>query len=289
MSYKLVKKTLLLKQDNADIFLHEPVNNRVSIIIPTMNSARKLYKCLESIRLQSYKDIEIIVIDAHSSDNTAEIASNFNAKIYLATGERTTAKNFGISKTTGDFLFFIDSDMILQPTVISECVCICSCDCMVVGVIIPERSIGPGFWVRVRDFERSLYTGSKIESARFFRKSFVVQAGGFDEDIIFYEESTLHQKLEMRGLILNKRTKSVILHDEEGFDLAKWLRKKNYYSANAALYSSRYPKYAEIQTKIYHRIRIFISNCNWKKLIRHPMLSIGLILLKALEFFVSRI
>jgi glycosyltransferase involved in cell wall biosynthesis len=279
----------LLKEEKDDTFFHESINDRVSIIIPTMNSAKTLHKCLESIRLQSYKDIEIIVIDGHSSDNTTEIASKFNARIYLSTGERTTAKNFGISKSTGNFLFFVDSDMILQPEVVSECVSVCSHDCTVVGIIIPERSVGSGFWVRVRDFERTLYAGSKIESARFFRKSFVVQAGGFDEDIIFYEESTLHQKLEMQGLIVNKRTSSFILHDEQEFDLAKWLRKKHYYSTNAQLYSSKYPKYAKIQTKMYHRIRIFISNCNWKKLILHPTLSVGLFLLKALEFFVARI
>ena len=278
----------MLEEKKDDIFFPKPVNNRVSIIIPTINSAKTLYRCLESIRHQFYKNIEIIVVDAYSSDCTAEIASKFNAKIYLAAGGRAAAKNIGISKSTGDFLFFVDSDMILQPAVISECVSICSYDCKVAGIIIPERSIGPSFWVRVRDFERSLYTGSKIESARFFRKSFVIQAGGFDEEIIFYEESTLHQKLEMQGLLVNKRTDSLILHDEEEFDLTKWLSKKHYYSTNAALYSSKYPNYAKIQMKIYHRIRIFTTNSNWKKLIRHPVLTIGILLLKSLEFFASR-
>ena len=237
----------MLKEENEDI--NSGNNDRVSIIIPTINSAKTLYRCLESVTHQRHKNIEIIVVDAYSSDCTTEIASKFNAKTYLAAGERTAAKNFGISKSTGDFLFFIDSDMILQPAVISECISICSYDCKVSGVIIPERSIGSSFWVRVRDFERSLYRGSKIESARFFRKSFVVEVGGFDEDIMFYEESTLHQKLEMRGLTVKKRTDSLILHDEEEFDLTKWLSKKQYYSTNAALYRSKYRNYAEIQTK----------------------------------------
>jgi glycosyltransferase involved in cell wall biosynthesis len=278
---------LLFKEEEKDYTL-KAVNNRVSIIIPTMNSGRTLYKCLESIRSQSYEDIEIIVIDGHSSDNTTEIASKFNAEIHLTTGERTRAKNFGISKSTGEFLFFVDSDMILQPAVVSECVSICLYDKTLVGVIIPERSVGSGFWVKVVDFEKTLYAGSKIESARFFRKSFVVQVGGFDEDIIFYEESTLHQKLEMQGLIVNKRTNSIILHDEEQFSLRKLLRKKRYYYSNAELYSIKYPKYAEIQTKMYYRILILTNDCNWKELILHPTLTIGLLVLKALEFFASR-
>src|SRR5919199_6032867 len=274
----------LLKEQKDDISFSKPVNTRVSIVIPTINSAKTLYRCLRSIRLQSYKDIEIIVVDAHSLDSSTQIASNFNAKIYLAAGERTAAKNFGISKSTGEFLLFIDSDMILQRAVISECVSMCSYNYNVAGVIIPERSVGTSFWVKVRDFERSFYSGSKIESARFFRKSFVVKVGGFDEDIIFYEESTLHQKLEMQGLTVNKRTNSIILHDEEQLSLRKLLRKKRYYSSNAKLYSIKYPKYAQIQTKIYYRILILTNNCNWKKLIVHPSLTMGIFVLKALQF-----
>ena len=279
----------MLKEQKDDIFFSKPVSNRVSIVIPTINSAKTLYRCLESIRQQSYKNIEVIVVDAYSLDGSTQIASNFNATVYLAAGERTAAKNFGVSKSTGEFLLFVDSDMMLQTAVISECVSICSYDHNIAGIIIPERSIGRSFWVRVRDFERGLYSGSKIESARFFRKSLVVQVGGFDEEIIFYEESTLHQKLEMRGFIVNKRASSAILHNEVEFNLRKWLRKKRYYSTNAALYASKFPNYAEIQTKIRHRIRIFTSNSNWKKLIRHPVLSIGLFVLKGLEFLASRI
>ncbi|MFH7873662.1 MAG: glycosyltransferase, partial [Candidatus Aenigmatarchaeota archaeon] len=46
----------------------------VSIIIPTYNSEKTLAKCLESIKNQSYKNIEIIVVDRFSKDKTAEIA-----------------------------------------------------------------------------------------------------------------------------------------------------------------------------------------------------------------------
>ena len=98
----------------------------------------------------------------------------------------------------------------------------------IVTIIIPERSIGSGFWVRVRDFERRLYEGSKVESPRFFVKNFVTQVGGFDEEVVAYEESTLPQKLEDIGMDVNARITSLILHDEEGFDLRKWLNKKRY-------------------------------------------------------------
>ena len=261
----------------------------VSIIIPTMNSSRTIGKCIESIKAQTYRNIEIFVIDRFSSDNTAEIASRFDASIYLFAGERAAAKNFGISKSKGEFLLFIDSDMILYPTVVEECVAICSDNNRIAGVIIPERSTGSGFWITVRDFERSLYAGSKIESARFFRRKFAVQVGGFDKDIVFYEESTLPQKIENIGMSVNARVTSFIFHNEDEFNLRKWLSKKRYYSISAKSYSNEYGKYAKAQTSVSYRIKIFVVNGNWKNLIRHPILATGVFILKALEFFASRL
>jgi cellulose synthase/poly-beta-1,6-N-acetylglucosamine synthase-like glycosyltransferase len=202
----------------------------------------------------------------------------------LLDSERARAKNFGISKASGEFLLFVDSDMILQPNVVEECVRIWSANRKIVGVIIPERSIGSGFWVRVRDFERNLYKGSKVESPRFFEKKFVSQVGGFDEEIIAYEESTLPQKLEDIGMDISARATSLILHDEEGFNLLRWLHKKRYGRETGRLYSKKYSKYAKMQFSIPYRTRIFLKNGNWKILIRHPILSTGVFILKTLEY-----
>lgn len=270
------------KQESTDDLL-----KLVSIIIPARNSARTIEKCLQSIVDQSYKNIEILVIDAFSNDNTYEIISRFGTRRFSLEGERTRAKNFGISKSSGEFLLFIDSDMILEHRVVEECVKVCTNNKGIVGVIIPERSIGSGFWIKVRDFERSLYAGSDIESARFFVKKFVTEVGGFDEEIIEYEEATLPQKLRENELNVNARISSFILHDEEGFNLVKWLHKKRYYSVSSRLYFQKYNKYARIQLSIMNRLNIFLAKGNWKILIRHPILSIGMIILKTLEFFSS--
>jgi glycosyltransferase involved in cell wall biosynthesis len=255
----------------------------VSVIIPTMNSSKTIGKCLESLLEQTYKNIEIFVIDKFSSDDTTKIASKFNANILLIDNERSRAKNLAISKSSGEFLLFIDSDMILQPRVIEECIAICSGDNNIAGVIIPEHSIGSGFWVKVRDFEKSLYAGSEIESARFFRKKFVITVGGFDEDIIFFEESTLPERIKNIGMNVNARITSFILHDEGDIDLIKWLHKKHYYCTNMPLYSKKYQERARVQTGVIARIKLLLVNDNWKTLIRHPLLSIGIFILKILE------
>jgi len=258
----------------------------VSIIIPTKNNEKTLTKCLLSIKQQSYPNMEIIIIDAFSTDQTRNLAEGLGAQVIQLDSERTKAKNYGAQLAKGDYVFFVDSDMILQPDVIREC--LDACVNTTVGVIIPEASIGKGVWVKIRDFERSMYQGTKIESARFFVRKYILEVGGFDEDIITYEESTLPQKLERHGYKVNARIKSFILHNEDGFELEKWLRKKHYYSDTLKIYAERYPEYAGEQLGVKNRIKIFLSNGNLKRLIRHPIPAFGVIVLKALEYAYSR-
>jgi glycosyltransferase involved in cell wall biosynthesis len=254
----------------------------VSVIIPTKNNEKTLTKCLFSIKQQIYPNIEIIIIDAFSTDQTRSLAERFGAQVMQLQNERTKAKNYGAQLGKGDYIFFVDSDMILEPTVVREC--LDACIKGTIGVIIPEASVGSGFWVRIRDFERSMYQGTKIESARFFVRKHVLEVGGFDEDIIAYEESTLPQKLERRGYKVNARIKSFILHNEDGFELKKWLRKKRYYSDTLKIYAERYPEYAREQLRVKNRIKILLSNGNLKRLIRHPIPAFGVLVLKSLEY-----
>lgn len=257
------------------------------MIIPTKNSGRTLRRCLESIRIQTFQNLELLVVDDKSNDDTINIAKEFKATIFTIEGERTTAKNFASKRASGDFLLFLDSDMILEPTVIEECV-VSIKPADVGGIIIPEKTIGSGFWIRVRDFERSFYFGTKIESARFFDTREVLKVGGFDEDVITFEESTLPQKIEKNGLKTNVRVSSFILHDEGNFNLKKWLKKKRYYSSTADTYMRRYTEYSTHQMSITYRVGIYLRNGNWLRLLKQPDLALGLIILKSLEFFSSK-
>jgi glycosyltransferase involved in cell wall biosynthesis len=259
----------------------------VSIVIPTKDSGRTLRRCLESLMTQTYQYFEILIVDKRSTDDTISIADEFKARILSMDAERTTAKNFVLRKAKGTFVLFLDSDMVLEPTVIEQCV-----DAMqasdVGGIVIPEKSTGLGFWVKVRDFERTFYYGTKVESARFFRTNQVIQVGGFDEEVIMYEESTLPQRIEKIGLKTAVRVSSFIIHDEGNFKLKNWLKKKRYYSQTANIYTQKYKSYSRQQLGVGNRTGIYVRNKNWITLMKHPVLSIGLVILKGLEFFVSK-
>lgn len=92
----------------------------VSVIIPTYNRAHLLGKCIRSILDQSYKNLEIIIIDDASVDNTKIVVSSFPDKNirYIMNAENkgpAGARNIGIENAKGDFIAFNDSDDIWLP------------------------------------------------------------------------------------------------------------------------------------------------------------------------------
>lgn len=90
--------------------------NRVSIIVPVYNTSKYLKKCLNSLIEQTYENIEIIVVDDGSKDNSLEIAKEIakkdnRIKIYSKeNGGLSSARNYGIQKSSGKYIGFIDSD-----------------------------------------------------------------------------------------------------------------------------------------------------------------------------------
>lgn len=89
---------------------------KLSIIIPIYNSEKYLKECLDSIVNQNYKNYEVILIDDGSKDSSAEIckkyvSANSNFKYYYQTNSGVSAaRNFGISKSKGEYIYFMDSD-----------------------------------------------------------------------------------------------------------------------------------------------------------------------------------
>jgi teichuronic acid biosynthesis glycosyltransferase TuaG len=88
---------------------------KISIIIPTFNSDLTIRKTLNSVFSQSYKKWEILIIDSYSSDKTIEIINSFNSKKiklykYPKSKGLAAARSFGISKSSGNYISFLDSD-----------------------------------------------------------------------------------------------------------------------------------------------------------------------------------
>jgi len=86
---------------------------KVSIIIPAYNKAELTVKTVDSVLKQTYPNIEILVVDDGSTDNTREVLSSYQDKIryiYKENGGASSARNFGIKKAKGEFIGFVDCD-----------------------------------------------------------------------------------------------------------------------------------------------------------------------------------
>ncbi|RJQ27599.1 glycosyltransferase [Candidatus Parcubacteria bacterium] len=89
----------------------------ISIVVPTYNEEKNIYKCLNSIFSQNYpkEKLEVIVVDDKSTDKTIEIVGNFPVKI-LISGARhgEVSKMVGFKHATGEFFIYLDADIELR-------------------------------------------------------------------------------------------------------------------------------------------------------------------------------
>lgn len=268
----------------------------ISVVIPTCNSERVLPSCLESIKNQDYpkNKIEIIVVDRFSTDNTPKIARKFGVKLIATKDGRSVARNLGVKASTGKYVLFTDSDMVLSPNVIKESAKKMETDKRIVGLNIPERIVGKGLWAKVRDFERGFYNNTVIDAVRFLKKDTFLEAGSFDEKLYAGEDWDLHKRVQSLGKI--DIVKSCVYHKEQNVNLTKYLMKKYYYTKNLnEAYIKKWERDNSVkkQFNIYYRLLgVFIENGKWKKFISKPHLASAVIGLRCLVggvFLVAKI
>lgn len=94
---------------------------KFSIIIPVYNVEKYLEKCLDSIKNQTYKDYEVIIVNDGTKDNSMDIAKKYDFKIINQKNQGlSAARNTGVKNATGDYLLFVDSDDYLEKDLLKE-------------------------------------------------------------------------------------------------------------------------------------------------------------------------
>jgi glycosyltransferase involved in cell wall biosynthesis len=105
----------------------------VTVIIPTYNRGSIVTDAIDSVISQTYRPIELIIVDDGSDDETERIATEYENKvrcekyiyikyIYKENGGAPSARNKGFEESIGDYIMFLDSDDILHPQAIEACV-----------------------------------------------------------------------------------------------------------------------------------------------------------------------
>jgi glycosyltransferase involved in cell wall biosynthesis len=259
----------------------------VSVVITTKNEEKNIEPCLKSIENQSYKEVEIIVVDNNSTDKTKEIALKYTPFVFDKGPERSAQRNYGIiEKAKGEYAMFLDADMTLSPDLVKDCVDFIGRE-NCAALHISEIVLGNNFWSRVRRFERSFYDGTVIDGARFFRRDLFVEVGGFDETMSGPEDWDIDKKIKQIGpigLVPAGGNRAVIYHNEAEFDLKKYLRKKSYYAGSFATYVNKWGENdpdIKKQFGLYYRyFGVFLENGKWKKILAHPILTFGMYFLR---------
>lgn len=256
----------------------------VSVILTTKNEARNIRRCLDSVRAQTFKDFEILVIDNFSTDGTLDLARAYTDRVFSLGPERSAQRNAGFQNAKGKYVIYLDADMELSPTVFQECVGICQKSPDIVGLYVPEKIAGTGFWIKARDFERSFYDGTSIDCARFLVRDVVLSFGGFDPSLCGPEDWDLDKQLKARGRVTT--IKSPLYHHEGELNLRQYLRKKSYYSASFASYIAKWgaddPDVRRQLGPWYRFVGVYIEKGRWRRLISRPDLAVGMYVLRFL-------
>lgn len=205
------------------------MNKLISIIIPTYNRHDILKDCLESVYNLDFENKEVIVVDDASNDGTEEmIKREFPEVIYIKKEKRTGvgSKNLGIKKSSGAYLWFLDSDSFVQNK-----------DCLkeMIGIMEENKNIGSiGGEIIERDdvkYIRMLRFFKNAKETRldeigpknlilqdvdysptcncFVRRELVEKIGGFEESYFYVgEDAELGKRIRDLGFrnVIDRRT-----------------------------------------------------------------------------------
>jgi GT2 family glycosyltransferase len=201
-------------------------------------------------------DYEVIVISDGSSDGTNEYLKGLRSErnvhcLSQANQGPAAARNFGVRNATGEFVVFIDDDVVAQPQLLAEHVRThheARREVVVVGPLLSPEDFGMAPWVRweqamLMKQYGNLLSGAWQPSPRQFytgnaslRRTHVLAAGGFDESFRRAEDVELAYRLADRGLDFVFNSKAVGRHFAER-SFQSWLEMARAYGRNDVIFA----------------------------------------------------
>lgn len=179
---------------------HEPL---VSIIVPVYNVEKYLNRCVDSLVNQTYKNIEILLIDDNSKDSSLRLCEEYEekdarVKVFHKENEGLgLTRNYGLNRASGEFVMFVDSD----DYMVSDAVQVLLSRQMEYGV---DVVIGGHYY---RDRPQESYLKEKIYDEKEIYDILLVHAMGNSPKKIDALSYTAWGKLYKKSVIVNQRVK----------------------------------------------------------------------------------
>jgi glycosyltransferase involved in cell wall biosynthesis len=256
------------------------MNPLVSVIVPTYNSARTLLECLNALKDQSYKNIEIIVTDSFSQDATKEISKRFTDKIIDAES-LALARKRGVELAKGKYILFLDSDQIINPDTIEASVR--TCEEGYDGVTHFERSkIHKNTFVeRLINYDKWIFHSEQDDDPiygtaepRFFKTELLRRIDFLDNPPITFELAIINLKMNRMGARI--KFVNVYIYHYETSTFGEVARKFFRYGLYYIPALKRFPNLV-----IHHSVvrRTYFT----LRALKHPFLLLGLFVLYAIK------
>lgn len=216
----------------------------LSIIIPVYNEEKHLSSCLSSLKQQSYKNKEIIVVDDGSTDKSREIATKHDVRLYIQKHQGPgSARNLGAKRARGEILVFLDGDMEFEKNYLKY----------LTYPIFQKKAIGTfhgqelvsnpdNIWSKCWTINSDLPPGSRLpkdlnpKSGIFraiIKKVFLIN-GGFDSRDGYFDDGSFWKKTGIESLLVPE-AKCYHFNPENLKDIfysSSWIGKSGYFSKN---------------------------------------------------------
>ncbi|MDU4862754.1 MAG: glycosyltransferase [Terrisporobacter othiniensis] len=248
---------------------------KISVVVPIYNTQEYLVRCIESVLNQTFKDIEIILVNDGSTDESGIICNQYSEKyknvkvIHKLNGGLSDARNEGIKVATGDYIGFVDSDDIIEKEMYKVLYSLCiqyNADistCLFESIEYGKKSNKTysnkvsiftnkeavkntyegtisGYSVCNKLYKRELLNEIKFPKGRIYEDASILYKLYMNSNRVVYIESALYKYVRREGSI----TKSMF--SDKRFDIVSMFEEKyNYMSIN-------YPEMCEKIKSMYY-------------------------------------
>ena len=256
----------------------DPARPLITVVVPTRNNTRTIEACLSSVREQTYPAVELLVVDNHSTDDTRQIAERIADRVIVAGPERSAQRNEGIEAARGEWVLWLDSDMILPPRTLDVAMDTALAT-QATGVALPERTIGDGFWTACRALERECYLDDPwLHNPRLVRRDFLLADGGFHLDMSGPEDADLRMRMRDRGHLI-ELAPIIVDHDEGRLTVRDVMSKRYYYGRSIPAFAEQHQGAVGAQG----RAVLAAYARNHRRLLKDPAHAVGMVALRSLE------